>query len=77
MSISVLFKKLLIPFKRVKGYFIRRKREKMIVKALDTPEGRAALAAAMSEPIKNALMHQTIGSKLLFLQDEELNNRVT
>jgi hypothetical protein len=77
MSISVLFKKLLTPLKRVKYYFTRRKREKMIAIALDTPEGKAALAAAMSEPIKNALMHQAIGSKLLFLQDEELNNRVT
>jgi len=46
-------------------------REAVIATALETPEGRVALAQAMVEPIKRALEYQAIGRKLLLV--DELN----
>jgi len=40
-------------------------RESIIAAALNTPEGRKALAEAMTEPIKTSLMYHNIGRKLL------------
>ncbi len=39
-------------------------REAIIAMALETAEGRTALAQAMVEPIKTSLMYQAIGRKL-------------
>ena len=44
-------------------------RETVIAMALETAEGRTALAQAMVEPIKTSLMYQAIGRKL-FMVDE-------
>lgn len=46
-----------------------REREKMIAAALETPEGRAALASAMVEPIRRSLDYQGIGRKLLMVDE--------
>lgn len=44
-------------------------REYIIAQALDTAEGRTALAQAMVEPIKTSLMYQAIGRKLLMVDE--------
>lgn len=44
-------------------------RESLISDALNTPEGKAALHAAMSAPLKNSIMYQSIGRKLLMVED--------
>jgi len=44
-------------------------REIMIAQALDTPEGRVALAQAMVEPVRRALEYQAIGRKLLMVDE--------
>lgn len=44
-------------------------RELLIAQALETPEGRVALAQAMVEPIKRALEYQAIGRKLLMVDE--------
>ena len=44
-------------------------REAIIAAALDTKEGRTALAQAMCEPIKTSLMYQGIGRKLLMVDE--------
>jgi hypothetical protein len=44
-------------------------REHVIAVALETPEGRVALAQAMVEPIKTSLLYQAIGRKLLMVDD--------
>jgi hypothetical protein len=44
-------------------------RETMIAQALDTPEGRVALAQAMVEPIRRALEYQAVGRKLLMIDE--------
>ena len=44
-------------------------REIIIAEALNTPEGRIALASAMVEPIKTSLMYQAIGRKLLMVDE--------
>ena len=44
-------------------------REQIIAMALDTAEGRLALAQAMVEPIKTSLMYQAIGRKLLMVDE--------
>ena len=44
-------------------------RESIIAMALETPEGRTALAQAMVEPIKTSLMYQAIGRKLLMVDE--------
>jgi hypothetical protein len=45
------------------------RRELLIAQALETPEGRVALAQAMVEPIKRALEYQAIGRKLLMVDE--------
>lgn len=40
-------------------------REFLIAKALETPQGREALAQAMANPIRTSLDYQGIGRKLL------------
>lgn len=45
------------------------RREALIATALETPEGRVALAQAMVEPIKRALEYQAIGRKLLMVDE--------
>jgi len=44
-------------------------KELLIAQALETPEGRVALAQAMVEPIKRALEYQAIGRKLLMVDE--------
>ena len=44
-------------------------REALIAQALDTPEGRVALAQAMVEPIRRALEYQAVGRKLLMVDE--------
>lgn len=44
-------------------------REAIIAMALDTADGRVALAQAMVEPIKTSLMYQAIGRKLLMVDE--------
>jgi hypothetical protein len=46
---------------------INEQREQIIAQALETPEGRTALAQAMVEPIKTSLMYQAIARKLLMV----------
>jgi len=48
---------------------VNEQREQIIAMALETAEGRTALAQAMVEPIKTSLMYQAIGRKL-FMVDE-------
>jgi len=40
-------------------------REDTIAAALNTPEGKAALQAAMTAPVQTSIMYQNIGRKLL------------
>ena len=44
-------------------------REGMIKQALDSTDGRVALAQAMVEPIKTSLMYQAVGRKLLMVDE--------
>jgi hypothetical protein len=44
-------------------------REALIAQALDTPQGRVALAQAMVEPIRRALEYQAVGRKLLMVDE--------
>ena len=44
-------------------------REALIAQALETPEGRVALAQAMVEPIRRALEYQAVGRKLLMVDE--------
>lgn len=48
---------------------VQEQREQIIAQALETPEGRTALAQAMVEPIKTSLMYQAIGRKLLMVDE--------
>lgn len=48
---------------------LRRQREQLIAEALETPEGRQALASAMVEPIRRAIGYQAIGRKLLMVDE--------
>ena len=48
---------------------VNEQREQIIAQALETPEGRTALAQAMVEPIKTSLMYQAIGRKLLMVDE--------
>ena len=43
------------------------KKEILIAQALETPEGRVALAQAMVEPVRRALEYQAVGRKLLMV----------
>jgi hypothetical protein len=45
------------------------RKENIIARALETDEGRAALAQSMVEPIRRALEYQGIGRKLLMVDD--------
>jgi hypothetical protein len=53
--------------KDVRG--VNENREQIIAMALDSAEGRTALAQAMVEPIKTSLMYQGIGRKLLMIDE--------
>tara|TARA_Y100000310_G_scaffold311548_1_gene357924 strand:- start:13095 stop:13355 length:261 start_codon:yes stop_codon:yes gene_type:complete len=44
-------------------------RELIIAQALETEEGRAALARAMVEPIRNALEYQGVGRRMLMAEE--------
>ena len=44
-------------------------REMIIARALETAEGRAALAQAMVEPIKESIVYQSLGRKLLMVDE--------
>ena len=48
---------------------VNEQRETLIAQALDTPEGRVALAQAMVEPIRRALEYQAVGRKLLMVDE--------
>jgi len=48
---------------------VNQEREALIAQALDTPEGRVALAQAMVEPIRRALEYQAVGRKLLMVDE--------
>ncbi len=45
------------------------KREELIAEALNTPQGKAALAAAMTAPISTSIMYQNVGRKLLMVDE--------
>lgn len=47
----------------------RRSQKMPIAAALDTPEGRQALARSMIEPIKASLEYQSIGRKLIMIDE--------
>jgi len=51
--------------------FLKKKkdRETIISEAMDTPEGRLALATAMVTPIRRALEYNAIGRKLLMVDE--------
>lgn len=48
---------------------VNAEREALIAQALDTPEGRVALAQAMVAPIRRALEYQAVGRKLLMVDE--------
>lgn len=48
---------------------VNAEREALIAQALETPEGRVALAQAMVEPIRRALEYQAVGRKLLMVDE--------
>jgi len=48
---------------------VNEKRAALIAQAMDTPEGRVALAQAMVEPIRRALEYQAVGRKLLMTDE--------
>ena len=48
---------------------VNEEREMLIAQALDTAEGRVALAQAMVEPIRRALEYQAVGRKLLMVDE--------
>lgn len=48
---------------------INAKKEMLVAQALDTAEGRVALAQAMVEPIRRALEYQAVGRKLLMVDE--------
>jgi len=48
---------------------VNEKREMLIAQALESPEGRVALAQAMVEPIRRALEYQAVGRKLLMVDE--------
>ena len=48
---------------------VNEQKEAVIAAALETAEGRVALAQAMVEPIKTSLMYQAIGRKLLMVDE--------
>lgn len=53
----------------VKTNAIDAQKEAIVQAALETPEGRVALAQVMVEPIKRALEYQAIGRKLLLVDE--------
>lgn len=46
-----------------------KQRTEIISAALDSHEGRSALAAAMAAPINNSIIYQNIGRKLLIVDE--------
>jgi hypothetical protein len=48
---------------------VNAEREALIAQALETPDGRVALAQAMVEPIRRALEYQAVGRKLLMVDE--------
>ena len=48
---------------------VNEKRAALIAQAMDTPQGRVALAQAMVEPIRRALEYQAVGRKLLMTDE--------
>jgi len=48
---------------------VNAEREMLISQALESPEGRVALAQAMVEPIRRALEYQAVGRKLLMIDE--------
>ena len=48
---------------------IQAEKEAVVAQALETPEGRVALAQAMVEPIRRALEYQAVGRKLLMIDE--------
>jgi hypothetical protein len=48
---------------------VNAEKEALIAQALETPEGRVALAQAMVEPIRRALEYQAVGRKLLMVDE--------
>ena len=48
---------------------IQAEKEAVVAQALETPEGRVALAQAMVEPIRRALEYQAVGRKLLMVDE--------
>lgn len=56
-------------FGKLKNWFNEWNRSRLISRALETPEGRAALAQAMIEPIRHSVEYQAIGRKLLMIEE--------
>ncbi len=48
---------------------VNAKREMLVAQALETSEGRVALAQAMVEPIRRALEYQAVGRKLIMVDE--------
>ena len=53
----------------VKNSLTDREKEEVIAQALETDEGRVALAQAMVEPIRRSLEYQAVGRKLLMVDE--------
>ncbi len=61
-----LFRKLFPPKTNV---LTNSQKEAIIAQALNTSEGRMALARSMVEPIRRSLDYQAVGSKLLMVEE--------
>lgn len=53
----------------VKNGLTQEQRKWIIAQAMETPEGRTALAQAMVEPIRRSLEYQAVGRKLLMVDE--------
>lgn len=52
-----------------KGYLCNKCKEKIIAQALETEEGRVALAQAMVEPIRRSLEYQAVARKIMLVDE--------
>lgn len=61
-------------FGKIASWYNQRKKEKILAAALNSPEGRVALAQAMVEPIRRQLEYQAIWRKVGMI--DELPNAI-
>lgn len=69
IAVSVAPSFLSIVWSKITSCFKKRRIERTIAQALNTPEGRIALAQSMVEPIRRNLEYQAIGRKLLMVKE--------